>query len=132
MNKGRQHRSVRQSAEYKKIVLVFASVILFFVFTNIWAGCERGKRFRSLDGLKQFESRKGFVFVGQIGQFYDARIVDVRNANEQIAFTVNGQLHTYEGFIGYQLKVVLLKDNRGQEFAVVFRSKEQTSRTDEI
>lgn len=96
-------------------------------------GYVSGAEYSSVDALEREYEGRGYVLLGHVGgvegQPYDAgwpaTVDTVKTAMDQVSFTVNGSRHAYPGYIGYELKVVVLRDVNDREYGVVFRSREK-------
>jgi hypothetical protein len=81
-----------------------------------------GQRFAALAELKEQQRESGYVWIGNFGKDWPARVVEITTSRDQISFTrKNGTRHSYTGFAGYTLKMIRLQ-GRDEEVIVVFRS----------
>jgi TolB-like protein len=70
---------------------------------------------------------QGFILLGKFEQAqWPATVISDKEADDEISFVLqSGQPHTYPGYVGYRLKVVILEDYAKKETVLVFRSKKR-------
>ena len=90
------------------------------------AGCgEIGRSFDSRADYLAYQKEEGYVFLGRFGDAWPAKIVSVVRQLGSIEFQLaNGTHHTYPGYDGYELKLVRLRGQGGEEIVMVLRSAE--------
>ncbi len=68
---------------------------------------------------------QGFLLLGRFEHAqWPATVVSEKEADDEISFSLHtGGPHSYPGYIGYRLKVVVLEDSAREETVYVFRSK---------
>lgn len=83
-----------------------------------------GERYASLDALVADQKAAGYLRTGTFGQHWPATVVQIETSENGIDFVrKDGTAHRYQGFEGYRMKVVHLRDSGDQETLVVFRSE---------
>ncbi|MBU1100129.1 MAG: hypothetical protein KKA84_06970 [Bacteroidetes bacterium] len=101
-------------------------IILFSIFFFLMSCSEVGKEFDSYGDFIDDQNEEGFLFLGRFGENWPAEVVEVVTAMDEITFTLrDGVSHIYDGFEGYELKVVKLESEMGLETVIVLRSKEK-------
>ncbi len=72
----------------------------------------------------QSQEAERYVLVGRFDESWPAAFVDENVGEDGISFVrQDGTPHEYNGFDGYRLKVVRLRDNAGREPMIVLRSQ---------
>ena len=72
----------------------------------------------------QSKKAERYVLVGRFDESWPAAFVDEKVAEDGISFVrQDGTQHEYNGFDGYRLKVVRLRDDAGREPMIVLRSQ---------
>ena len=68
---------------------------------------------------------QGFLMLGKFERAqWPATIVSEKEADDEISFSLkSGTPHSYPGYTGYRLKVVVFEDSSHEETVLVFRSK---------
>ena len=85
-----------------------------------------GRRFASLEELKSAEKSNGYLPTGYFGDKWPARVTEVKTGQDSIEFVQqNGTKHRYQGFDGYQMKVVRLVTAANEETLIVFCSEKK-------
>ncbi len=76
------------------------------------------------DAVDHYDAQ-GFLLLGKFENAqWPATVVSEKEADDEISFTLrSGTPHTYPGYIGYRLKVVVFEDAARNETVLVFRSK---------
>ncbi len=89
------------------------------------AAAGEGTSFRSIRKALDFYDDQGFLLLGKFEKSqWPATIVSEKEADDEIGFSLkSGTPHTYAGFFGYRLKVVIFEDSAHEETVLVFRSK---------
>ncbi len=92
-------------------------------------GCSSpiGEEFADVDAIGMSNTWRGWVVIGKFGADGPFRVIGVKSCDvsEACSFSHNGAGHTYEGFIGYEIKVVRLEGANGEVAHVVLRSEEK-------
>jgi len=72
-------------------------------------------------------NEQGFLVLGKFEKAqWPATVISEKEADDEISFTLrSGTSHTYPGYIGYRLKVVIFEDSSREETVLVFRSKKK-------
>jgi hypothetical protein len=96
----------------------------------VWVcGCSSpiGEEFRDVDAIAISNSWKHWVVIGKFGGDGPFRVIGVKSCqvSEPCSFSHNGAGHTYEGFTGYEIKVLRLEGANGEVTHVVLRSEEK-------
>jgi hypothetical protein len=72
----------------------------------------------------QSEKAERYVLVGRFDESWPARFIEESVGEDGISFVrQDGTPHEYNGFDGYRLKVVRLRDDAGREPMIVLRSQ---------
>ena len=82
--------------------------------------------FKSLAELTSYEKKEGYVMIGHFGGGWPAEFLTERMFNDKAEIILaDGEVHDFDDFAGYKLKVVKLKGERNAEIVVVFRSEKK-------
>ncbi len=104
-----------------KSSVIFAFTLLGF---TLFSGCEHSTRFESLPEMKEVMNKEGFHFAGKFGDEWPAELLESRDGHDGIAFDAPGMgRQSYPNYKGYDFRLLLLKSDRGKDFAIVFKKK---------
>jgi len=82
--------------------------------------------FASLAELTAYEKGEGYVMVDHLGGGWPAVLQTERLFHDKVeVILANGEVHDYDDFQGYKLKVVKLKGEGNAEIVVVYRSEKK-------
>jgi TolB-like protein len=84
-----------------------------------------GTVFTGLRNAVDHYDTQGFVLLGRFERSqWPATVISEKEADDEISFVLkSGVPHTYPGYFGYRLKVVVFEDAAHEETVLVFRSK---------
>jgi TolB-like protein len=87
----------------------------------------KGTLFGDFRDIIDYYDDQGFLLLGKFEHSgWPARVVSEKEADDEISFTLRkGATHTYPGYIGYRLRVVMLEDRDQKETVLIFRSKKK-------
>lgn len=97
------------------------------------AGCDRapdavGRNWSSLPELQHAMEDEGWVLVGRVGALPGgerARVTATEAGRDALTFAApDGTPHSYEGFEGYDLRLLRLESDSGAQMSVVFRARD--------
>jgi hypothetical protein len=95
--------------------------LLHFVEVKLLAS---SPAYASRDEFLKSDKAERYVLVGRFDENWPAAFVDEKVAIDGISFVrQDGTPHEYNGFDGYRLKVVRLRDEAGREPMIVLRSQ---------
>ena len=84
------------------------------------------KTFANLSELKTFQEKEGYVEISHFGNAWPAKMKREKVYHDRVAVILaNQDMHDFDQFDGYKLKVVTLQGAKNAEVVVVFRSKEK-------
>jgi hypothetical protein len=103
----------------------FYFLLLFvIVLTSCALFSETGKTYLSIRGLAQDQDEKGYVLISTFGDFWPAKVVEVKTAMHEISFKSESfGDKVYSGYHGYKLKVLKLSADNDNEVFIVLRSR---------
>lgn len=102
------------------ICLLAISYYIYFV--------DLGKSYSNIEDLKKFQQSRGFLFMGQFGDSWPARVKKIEIVKDEIEFQLtNGAKHSYSDLNGYEIKLLRLSGKNNQEIVVLFRSESEYS-----
>ena len=105
---------------------IFLSISYSLLIIILFTSCsEVGKTFQNYNQFINYQNEQDFLFLGRFGDSWPAEVIEVETAMNEISFTYKGTNHKYPGYDGYNLKVVRLISDNGNENIVVLRSKEK-------
>jgi len=106
----------------------FARVMLFLLCASVSA-CSNpiGNAYRDIDALALADEWDDWVVVGSFGPEGPFTLTDSKLCSANIAcdFSHNGQGHTYDGFVDFELMVLRLESPQGEVSHIVLRGAEQ-------
>ncbi|MHB8845916.1 MAG: FlgO family outer membrane protein [Nitrospirota bacterium] len=78
------------------------------------------------DAVDHYDEQ-GFLLLGKFEHAgWPAKVISEKEADDEISFSMRtGPSHTYPGYFGYRLKVVIFEDSNQKETVLVFRSKKK-------
>jgi len=91
------------------------------------AASSEGTVFSGFRKAVDYYDAQGFLVLGQfVKAQWPATVISEKEADDEISFSLrSGPPHSYPGFIGYRLKVVVFEDASHEETVLVFRSKKK-------
>lgn len=107
--------------QVKWIVLGFVGLVL-----SACGSSPIGDRYEDVDAITLADSWADWVVVGSFGPMGPFELVDIKTCevSEPCSFSHEGQGHTYDGFLGFELTVLRLESPHGDVSNVVLRSVE--------
>jgi TolB-like protein len=91
------------------------------------APSSKGTVFSGFRDAVDHYDEQGFILLGKFENAqWPATVVSEKEADDEISFSMRtGPSHTYPGYFGYRLKVVIFEDANRKETVLVFRSKKK-------
>jgi len=91
------------------------------------AASSEGTTFTGFRKAVEHYDAQGFIVLGKFERAqWPATVISEKEADDEISFTLrSGTPHTYPGYFGYRLKVVVFEDSGQRETVLVFRSKKR-------
>lgn len=104
--------------------LAFCATLPFSSFVALGASSE-GTTFAGIRKALDHYDEQGFLLLGKFERAqWPATVISEKEADDEISFSLkSGPAHTYPGYYGYRLKVVIFEDSARDETVLVFRSK---------
>ena len=84
------------------------------------------ERFANLAELTSHQKKKGYVMIGHFGDGWPAKVVSERQYHDTVnVILANSEVHVFDEFDGYKLRVIKLTGKHNAEIVVVCRSQEK-------
>lgn len=84
---------------------------------------EKGKEYQNYQELVQDQQDRAYTFIGKFNESWPATVIEIKKSENQLYFLEENSVpHHYEGFDGYELKLLVLKTYKKNAY-FIFRSK---------
>lgn len=105
--------------------VVLLSLAIWTAVPSASAASSEGTLFTGFRKAADHYDAQGFILMGKFERAqWPATVISEKEADDEISFTLrSGTPHSYPGYVGYRLKVVVLEDSSREETVLVFRSK---------